>query len=148
MKRRSRPVRLPARVAAIVERALSSNLANATSMSRRRGGPRVTTERPGSRRDRPRPRGLDTVKQRLLHRRRDPVQWRAARPSDLAYRHTRNPYIYVCVYIHIVYMYTGLGGGWLLKTDLRIVKFRALTAYVGGGGAGVRSRSPRGGRGG
>ena len=39
------------------------------------------------------------------------VFWRAARPSDLAYGHTRNPYIYV-------YMYTGLGGGWLLKTDL------------------------------
>ena len=43
------------------------------------------------------------------------------RPGDLAYRHTRNPYIYiyiyVCIYIHIVYMYTGLGG-WLLKTDL------------------------------
>ena len=26
-------------------------------------------------------------------------------------------YMYVCIYIHIVYMYTGLGG-WLLKTDL------------------------------
>ena len=39
-----------------------------------------------------------------------------------------NPsYIYVCIYIDIVYMYTGLAG-WLLKTDLstdpRIVKFK------------------------
>ena len=42
-----------------------------------------------------------------------------ARTSDLAYRHTRNPRrnIYVCIYINIVYIYTGLGG-WLLKTDL------------------------------
>ena len=31
------------------------------------------------------------------------VFWRAARPSDLAYRHTRNPYI--CIYIN-VYIYT------------------------------------------
>ena len=55
-------------------------------------------------------------------RRQSLVYFGEPQASDLAYGHTRNPYIYiyvctygtvgmyVCIYIHIVYMYTGLGG--------------------------------------
>ena len=40
--------------------------------------------------------------------------WGAARPGDLAYRHTRNPYICIYYGIHVY----KLCGWWLLKTVL------------------------------